>query len=221
MNKYILKLEKRKKVKNIKNLRESRIIPCIVYGSDIKNNFIVQADYSDFVRTYRKAGSSTIINLDIDGKTYEALIQHIQQHPITLDVIHVDFMKISKGHEIEADIKIEVIGTSPAVKDLGGILVQSLNELPVQCLPKDLVSDIKVDISNITEMNTAIYLKDINLPAGIKPLIEEDSVILSIVPPKEEKIEEDVTTQDVEGEEKIDDNKKEDKKEEVKHDKKE
>ena len=87
-------------------------------------------DYQDFRRAYKKAGRSAIITLIDESKNeYQALTHELQYHPVTDDIIHVDMMAIKKGQQIETEVPIVFVGESPAVRELGGILVRNKDQV--------------------------------------------------------------------------------------------
>jgi len=103
-------------------LREQGIVPAVMYGFETEPANI-KMDRNEFNKLYDQAGYSSIINLEIDGATHPVLIQDMQRNPLTDFVSHVDFRRIDMSKKVETSIRIELVGESPAVKDLGGTLV--------------------------------------------------------------------------------------------------
>jgi large subunit ribosomal protein L25 len=182
MKKFELKAEKRT-VGNAKLLRKESKLPCEIYAKGIENQHL-SLDLQDFIRVYRKAGESNIINLNLDGKNLPVIIHDIQFDPVTGIIIHVDFSAIQEDREIHAHIPVHLNGKSDAVKILHGILMQQKDTLEVKCLPKDLPSEILVDISVIKDFHTTITVKDLDLPKSVIVLDNEDSVIVNVAAPK-------------------------------------
>ena len=193
MSKINLKAVSRK----LKEKKEGKI-PAILYGRGIDNETL-WVDNKEFLKVYRKAGESTLVNLSLaDDGERAVLIHDIQVHPITGNVIHVDFYQVKMDEKIETDIELVFNGIAPAVKELGGTFVKSLDKLPIRALPGDLVGHIDVDISSLVTFEDHIYVKDLNIPEGIEPLVEEDTVVALVTPPRSQ-AEMDKLNEEVEG----------------------
>ncbi|KKT13103.1 MAG: 50S ribosomal protein L25 [Parcubacteria group bacterium GW2011_GWC1_43_30] len=101
----------------------------------------------DFLKVWKEAGASSIVTLETPEGIKESLIQDVDLDPITGTPRHADFYIFEKGHKLEVELPLEFVGISPAVKDLGGMLVKVLHELKIEAMPKDLPHNIKVDVS--------------------------------------------------------------------------
>ncbi len=187
--------------KKVKKHRKVGLVPAVVYGRKIKPQNL-WVNFLDFEKVYRQAGESTIIELDIDDKSKaNVLIQDIQADPLSGKFRHIDFFQVRMDEKIEAGIPLEFIGESPAVKELGGVLIKNLDEIPVTCLPADLPSKFKVDISKIKTFEDHFAIKDLDISEKIKVLIDPETIIAIVSPPRSEeelaglseKVEEDVT----------------------------
>ena len=226
MTKINLKSKTREEVGNGKKLdsfRKQGMIPAVMYGHKIKPQNI-WVKYLEFSKAYNEAGENTVIELEIgDGKKVNALVHDTQVDPMSGKFSHVDFFQVNMDEKIETNIPLEFIGESPAIKELGGMLVKSLDEIKVSCLPADLPSEITVDISRIKTFGDHIKIKDLDISDKVKVLDDEDMVVALVEAPRteeemaslDEKVEEDVTkvegvikeTPAVEGEEKKEDKK--------------
>jgi len=130
-------------------LRVEGSFPAVVYGEGVKEPKNVAVERREFIKVFKAAGESGIIELGIDGKTVNVLVQDIQTDPLRDEVIHADFRAIDMNKPIEVDVKIAFVGESPAIKGLGGIFVRPFEALRVRALPKDLPHEITVDISGL------------------------------------------------------------------------
>ncbi|HEY4494479.1 MAG TPA: 50S ribosomal protein L25 [Candidatus Paceibacterota bacterium] len=180
-----LSVEKRDMKSNVGTLRKKGIIPAVFYGPKEKNT-PVSVSMSDFIKVWRKAGESSVILLKESENEHEALIHDIDVHPVTGVPRHVDFYVIEKGKKVKVKVPIEFEGTSPAVKDKGGILVKVLRELEIEASPKDLPHEIKIDISPLTELDSVIIVKDIKLPESVTLISLPGEIVASIAVAKEE-----------------------------------
>ena len=183
-----------------KEARQASRIPIIYYGKGVKStNFSV--DYQDFRRIYEKAGKSTIITMVNEKKEeFSVLVQEIQYHPVTDKMIHVDLVAVDLNKAITTEVPLVFVGQSSAVKEEGGILVTSKNRVTVECLPKNLIQNIEVDISPLIDFNTSITVGDIKVPDTIKILDSEDINVATVSAPRVEE-EPEVPIEGAEGEE--------------------
>ncbi|MBI2551173.1 50S ribosomal protein L25 [Candidatus Uhrbacteria bacterium] len=147
-------------------MRAQGHIPAVVYGA-IKEPVSLAVNSKEFMKMYRHAGESTIIDLLVGSLIHHVLVQDYQTDPLSDDIIHIDFRAIDMNKEIEANVKLRFVGESPAIKGLGGTLVESLDHVLVRCLPKDLPAQIMVDISVLKTFEDSIRIKDLTIPAGV------------------------------------------------------
>lgn len=167
-------------------LRGQGQVPAIVYGVGTQPSPIT-IDRNAFLKTYKQAGESTIVELSIDEKApLSVLIQDYQLDPVMNYVTHVDFRSIDMNKEIETDVDLELFGEAPAVKALGGTLVPSRDYVTVRCLPKQLIRTLKVDISVLLTFEDSITVKDLVVPEGVTILEEPGLTIASVEAPRSE-----------------------------------
>ncbi len=209
----ILKLQAKKRAvtgKQVKKIRQAKNLPAVVYGKGVPNQS-VEISAAEFEKTYRAAGESTLIDLSVDGGApTKVLIQDVQHDPMLNLVTHVDFRQVNMKEKLEVDVALKFVGEAPAVKEQGGILVHSLDEVRVRALPGDLVHEIEIDLSKLKNLNDAVRVKDIVPPKGIELLDRPEDIIVVVNEPMseeelqalEEKPVEDITAVKVETEEK-------------------
>lgn len=166
-----------------KSLRRESQVPAIVYGFEIEPTKIA-VDEVSMEKLYRQAGESTVIKLELDGKAHDVLIQDIQRDPVSGFAIHVDFRRIDMTKKVEAQIRIHLVGLAPAVKELGGTLIQSLEEVDVLALPAALVREIQVDVSGLKSFEDKIRLRDVVMPAGIELTSDAELAVAAVLPPR-------------------------------------
>lgn len=159
-------------------------IPAVFYGKKITSTPIAVSKIN-FKKVLSQAGESTIITLKGE-KDFDALIHDVQFDPVTDEPVHVDFYVFEAGQKIEVEVPLVFEGVSPAVKDLQGILVKVIHDLPIKAEPKDLPHNIIVDISSLVDFESVIVAKDLKLPKGVELTIDSEDVIASMAEPKEE-----------------------------------
>ena len=184
-----------------RSARAAGRIPIVYYGKGVQNrNFSV--DYQEFRRAYKKGGRSTIMYFVNEKKEeFPILVQDIQYDPVSDQIIHVDVIAVDMNKPIYTRIPLVLKGIAPAVKELGGILVQNKNAIEVECLPKDLIHKIEVDVSSLVDFHASITVGDLNVPDAIKVFDAPDVNVATVSAPRA--IEEEVAeeAEGVEGEE--------------------
>ena len=193
-----LSVEARAKDITPKDLRRDDVIPCVVYGNDTENTPI-QCSHKALLNAYRQAGASTLVELTVNGKKLPVLFHAIDFHPVTEAIMHVDFYAVDMKKEIEAKVPVQFIGEAPAVKDLGGVLVTTLDHVTVTCLPTNLPQNLTVDISDLKEFGDAITIAALQIPEGVVISEEPTTVLVTIQEPR--RAEEEETAEAEEGEE--------------------
>lgn len=184
-----IKAEKREKIGKLESLRAAGFLPAVYYGHK-KESTPIQIKKSEFLKAWKNAGESTVIKLNTPDGDLEALVHDVDLDPITGEPRHADFYVFEKGHKVEIAVPLEFIGISPAVKDLGGVLMKILHEIKVEAEPSNLPHQIDVDISPIIELEGQILAKDISLPKGVELMENPDEVIVTVATPQAEKVEE-------------------------------
>jgi len=180
-----LAVEKRTKDQKMEALRNKGLLPAVFYGPKEKSTPI-SVSRVEFTKVWKKAGESSVIILKDGAHEHEALIHEIDVHPVTGIPRHADFYVIEKGKKVKVHVPLTFDGVSPAVKDLGGILVKVMRELEIEAAPKDLPHDLSVDISALKELTSVIQAKDIKIPAGVTLIADGDEIVASVAEAKEE-----------------------------------
>ncbi len=201
MDKIVISADSRNlEGKSAKNLLEEGIIPGVVYGHQIES-LPIQVSRKDFIAVFNEAGESSLVTLKVGGEDFgNVIIKDYNVDPIKGEIIHFDLHKVKMTEKLTANVSISFIGESPAVKNEGGVLVTSQDEIEIRCLPKDLIQEIEVDLSKLEHVDDLIRIKDLQIPENVEVLDEEENVIVSVTPPRseeemeglEEKPEEDI-----------------------------
>jgi large subunit ribosomal protein L25 len=184
-----LKVEMRDKSVKLDLLRKEGRLPAVFYGKK-EASTPISVSKIDFLKAWKEAGESTVINLETPNGVVESLIHDVDFDPVTGNPRHADFYVFEKGHKVKIDIQLEFVGVSPAVKDLGGVLVKVMHEVKVEAMPKDLPHNIEVDISSLTSFDSQILAKDLSLPNGVELIENGEEVVALVSAPREEKEEE-------------------------------
>ena len=160
-------------------------MPAVVYGENVPSQSIA-VPFKDFEKVYKEAGESTLVTLEVDGKSYNVLINDIAHDPLRGKPLHADFYAVRMDKEIRTKVPIEFFGESPAVKNDAGILVKVMQELEVEALPKDLPHELRVNLSGLQKFEDRLWVKDVLLPHGVKILADAEDIIALVEPPRSE-----------------------------------
>lgn len=160
------------------------IIPAVIYGSGVENMSLNLAR-PEFEAVFSKSGESGLISLKIDnGQEYPVIVKDFQIDPIKQRIIHVDFFKVNMNEKVVAEVALQFVGESPAVKTAGGIVVHNFDTLEIECLPSDLIQHIDVDLGKLVEIGDALTIGDIALPAGVVFTHDAEEMVVHVIEPK-------------------------------------
>jgi len=165
-------------------LRESGFIPAEFYARGV-DNMHLSVPVKEFNKIFKEAGESTIVKLIVDGKKINVLIHDVQKNPLNDTISHIDFYGVRMDEKIRVHIPLSFIGESPAIKE-GGVLIKAIHELEVEALPADLPHHIEIDLMKLANIGDSISVKDINLRKGVKVLVDDETVVATVVKPKVE-----------------------------------
>jgi large subunit ribosomal protein L25 len=189
MEKVVLNATKRTVTgKHVAILRREGKLPGVLYGHNVES-IAITMDLRDATNILNKLTGSSLVNVNIDGKEHAALVREKQRNYIKGSLIHVDFQVVSLTEKLRTDVSINLVGTSPAVKDLNALVVSGIDAVEVECFPQDLPERIIVDISKLEKIGDAIYLKDLPIPANVIFLTDPNELIAVITAIKEEVVE--------------------------------
>jgi large subunit ribosomal protein L25 len=140
----------------------------------------------------RVAGTNRLITLKIPGQETPkmVLVRELQRDALSHAMLHVDFYEVVMTEEITAEVPIVLIGESDLVKGGGGLLFQGLDAIEVECLPGDLPQQVEIDLSALLEIDQTIIVRDLKLGDAVKVLTDLNEVVVKILPPQAEEVEE-------------------------------
>ncbi len=175
--------------RKVKQLRRAGFIPANVFGPKTKSKALT-LDKSEFLKIFNQSGETTLIDLVVEGEKNPrpVLISNLHIHPVTSEILHVDLHQVDLKSKTTANIPIEIVGESPAVK-VGGVVVTLLKEVEVEALPTDLPEKIEVDISNLTEIGSSILVKDLPIDhTRVELKLDPEEQVVAIQEQQQEEI---------------------------------
>lgn len=177
--------------KKVNRLRAEGLIPAVVYGPDMATKSI-QIPERSLVKTLQEAGSTALIDLIVDDQAppHVVLAREVQRDPLTSRVEHVDFYHVRLTEKVKTTPRLEFVGVSPLVSGGRGVMVTSMTEVEVECLPTDLISSIVVDVSVLENWDDNVLAGDLPVPPEVTILTDPREVVVSVVPTRLEVVEE-------------------------------
>ena len=159
----------------------------------------VSLDMHEFELLHRHAGRNAVLDLSVAGesKVQPVLLQAVQIHPISRHPIHVDLLTVNLDEERTADVPISMVGESPAIDKLGGVLLHLRDAVSVRAKPDDLPSAIELDVTSLDTFEAVLHVSDLKIPAGVTLLTDASEPIARVQPPR---VEEEAPTVAAEGE---------------------
>ncbi len=160
--------------KDAKKHRREGKVPCVLYGGKEQVPFVInELDFDKLIFT----PDVFLLNLDVDGKTYLAILQDVQYHPVTDKVLHADFLEVHDSKPITIGLPVEFFGDVPGVI-AGGRLIKKMRKLIVRGLINDIPEQIKVDMS---AMNIGDNIKVSDLADDKLKFLDHPSAVVVLV----------------------------------------
>ena len=183
--------------KKVSTLRNEGITPVHMYGPGIDPRSL-QCDTALVDKIVSEAGGNIPVTINLAGEDDEVcFIREVQYHPVKDVIIHVDFMKVDVTKEVEAQVPVIIQGTSPAVRNLGGTLLQPLQAATVRALPMEIPAQLTLQAEVLVDYDTNLYVRDLVDMDSVAIINDESELIASVVPPR---IEREDTVVGIEGE---------------------
>ena len=172
--------------KRVRALRRQGLVPANVYGRGIES-VPVQFDLRDLRDILMQAGATQIVDLHIHGADgaeesgrHPVLIENVQRNAGTGKILHVDFRQVELNRPVRASVPLVLTGESPAAVR-GAVVVQALDSLEVEALPRELPQEITVDISGLVDTTSQVSVGELTLPEGVTAQADDSTVVVSVV----------------------------------------
>ena len=186
MDNLTLKLSPRDVVgKKVKRLRRQGLVPVHFFGNGTES-LPMQVEGAVLRRVLPKAGTNIPISIDIEGSGDDNIcfVKEVQRHPVTEDILHVDFLRVDVTQSIRAEVPIILEGIAPAARDLGGTLLQTLDTVLVEALPMRIPASFTIDVSGLDDFDKTIRVDSLTLSADVTILADPGQMITTVVRPR-------------------------------------
>lgn len=164
-----------------RRVRQAGFVPGVIYGH--KEAVLPISLPKKELVGYLTHGTH-VFDLSLDGKSEKVLVKEVQYDHLGMEVIHVDFARVSLDEKVEVTVPLELKGT-PAGEADGGVLQQLIAELEVECLVTEIPDVIRYNVSEM-KLNDVVHIKDLKLPTGVKCLQDEDLIVVQLKEVSEE-----------------------------------
>jgi large subunit ribosomal protein L25 len=163
-------------------LRKEGKVPAVVYGlgADAVSITVPARELQHILAG--EAGANSLINLELDGDSVLTLARQIHRHPTRGELVHVDFVRISRDVAVSAEIPIHLLGEATGVKD-GGLLEQLMFHLTIEAMPGNIPVSIEIDVTELA-IGDQILLQEVPLPEGVTTQVEVETVVAQVAAPR-------------------------------------
>ncbi len=176
--------------KKVSRLRQEGVVPVHYYGPGV-DSAALQVDFMALRSVLISAGRNVPITVKVVGEDGENIcfVREIQVHPVTEELLHVDFYRVDVTQTVRAEVPIILEGEPPAVRNLGGILLQPFDTLEVEALPLDMPESLRVDVTILEDFSSSIRIGDVEVAEGVNILRDPVEMIARVVAPRIEEEE--------------------------------
>ena len=165
--------------KGSKAIRNAKMIPCVIYGGDKVVHF--STTLND-IRGLVYTPEFKVAMVTVGSESFRCIVKDVQFHPLTDDILHMDFLQLVDGKSVKVEVPVRFTGTSPGIKS-GGSLVQKLRRVKIKTVPEKLVDQLTLDISNL-ELGHSIRVRDIESLEGVEILNPPANPVASVEIPR-------------------------------------
>ena len=158
-----------------RQLRNQGMVPVVFYSQE-GDNLVLSVNENEFVKMYRKVGTTRVFSLEVDGKTYDTLIWKVQMDPVRPRPNHIDFLGVSKDRTLKVEVPVVTEGTAPGVK-LGGRMAIYRPKLTVACTAATLPAEIVVNIDSMNVGDT-VFVNEIDLGEGASVVYDNNFALV-------------------------------------------
>ncbi|MGA1344882.1 MAG: 50S ribosomal protein L25 [Ilumatobacteraceae bacterium] len=162
-----------------RRLRRTDVIPAVVYGLGMEP-ISVSVDRRDLrLALSGPAGMNTVLDLQVDGASYPAIVKEMQRHPVKRTVSHIDFMQVNLDVEITVGVPVRLEGEAKEVALHNGLVDQQMTEIQVRTTPRIIPDEFVIDISSMT-VETVITVGDVAMPTGVTAVSDADQPVVTV-----------------------------------------
>lgn len=159
----------------VKRLRQTGLLPGVIYGH--KEAVLAVKLPKKEVVSHLGRGAH-VFDLSLEGRSEKVLVKEVQYDHLGLDVLHIDFARVSLDEKVEVTVPIELKGTPKGEAD-GGVLQQVLSEIEVECLVTEIPDAIRHNVSEMA-LDDVLHVKDLSMPQGVRAIPDGDLIVATV-----------------------------------------
>ena len=170
-----------------RRLRRSGKLPAVVYGGEDSVGIPVSVDPKVLLEIFHsESGVNTLIDLSVDdGNASQVLVKEFQVHPVSSELLHVDFYRLALDKKITVSVPIILRGEPLGVKQQGGLVDFIHRDVQVECMPTEIPEKIEVDISDLM-IGQGVRLHEVSGDVPWSPVSDPDTLLVHVIAPKVE-----------------------------------
>ncbi len=161
-----------------RRLRAADHIPGVLYGHGMTPVSVTVERRELRVALSGPAGANTVLSLEVDGKSYPAVVKELQRHPVRRTVSHIDFLQVSMNEEITVSVPLRLEGEAKAVLAAGGIVDPAVDSIDVLTTPNNMPNEFVIDVTDL-QPHDIIRLSDVPMPKGVTPTGDPDMPVVT------------------------------------------
>src|SRR4030042_380679 len=172
--------------KKVAALRRQGVTPANVYGRKLGSK-AVQLETVVLTQLLRSAGRNVILDLQIEDEKSPrpVMLRGVQRDPVTSKILHVDFYQVSLTEKMRSEVRLVLVGDAPAVGELGGVLLQSVDSIMVEALPGGIPGDGEGDVSSLARFDDAVHVRDLAIDLSkVHVITEAELVVAKVAAPR-------------------------------------
>jgi large subunit ribosomal protein L25 len=163
-----------------RRLRTEGHIPGVLYGRGMTPISVTVERRDLRLALSGPSGANTVLALEVDGKSYPAVVKEMQRHPIKRTVSHIDFLQVNLNEEITVSVPVRLEGEAKAVLGAGGLVDPAVDSIEVVCTPNNMPSDFVIDVTDL-QVDSVIRLADVPMPAGVTPTGDPEMPVVTVL----------------------------------------
>ncbi len=163
-----------------RRLRATDQIPGVLYGQGMTPVSVAVARRDLRLALSGPAGFNTVLQLEVDGKTYPAVVKDVQRHPVKRNVSHIDFLQVNMSEMLTVSVPLHLTGEAKAVLNEGGLVDPAVDTIEVECTPGNMPNEFVVDVSEM-QPGDVIRLSSLVMPKGVTALGDPDMAIVTAI----------------------------------------
>jgi large subunit ribosomal protein L25 len=174
----------------VKDVRVEKMVPGVVYSKGLETKQL-KVDTIDFAKLFRVVGTSSIMELDLEGEIVPVIVKQVQRHPVKGNVIHIDFQRIDMTQKLKITVPVYLLNRDSILLQ-PSVLMQMLDEIEIECLPGDIPKTVGIDVSKM-DFTTPLYVKDLEImnSDNVEVLEDPEAILCTLNEPSAEVEEED------------------------------